>query len=86
MAEFYHATIKYSTGQEVETVHKGETVHPATVKMLARMGATISLGDRLPPEKEREYEALSVAARRPKRYTGRPRIDKPTGGDNGHNR
>lgn len=83
VAKYYHVTIHYTGGSEVELVHKGEKVTPATARLLRRIGATITFGDALPPDKAKDYEAMSEGVRAPKRYSWHPRIDVPEGGDDG---
>lgn len=83
MAEYYHATVSYPADYQVEVVHKGSESPRSLVRAFRRIGATITIGDALPPEKAQQYRALEAAIRPPKRLTWHPRIDIPEADDDG---
>lgn len=81
MADYYYAIITYHSGDKVRLVHKGKVPTPATMTLLAPIGATIEICEPLPLEKQQEYEGLAEAVAASNRYDWHPQMDVPGGDD-----
>lgn len=77
MAEYYYATVTYSSGEKVRVVHKGQEVHPSMKRSFARSGITLEVGERLPPEKEQEYALVGQQIVSTKGLGWHPEMDVP---------
>lgn len=81
MGEYYYATLTYSSGEKVRVVHRGPVVHHSTKRMLVKSGFTLEVEERLPPEKEQEYEFVGRQITAEKRFGWHPEMDVPEDGD-----
>lgn len=81
MAEYYYATLTYSSGEKVRVVHKGQVVHPAMKRWFAKSGMALEVEERLPPDKEREYELVSHQIASIKGLDWHPQMDVPEDDD-----
>lgn len=83
MAYYYQATITYPGDYVAHVVHKGEKPHHKVVKMLAKYGATIAIGEPVPVDKAKEYEDMERGIRAYQRFSWHPALEIPEGDDDG---
>uniref|UniRef100_A0A6M3LVX2 Uncharacterized protein n=1 Tax=viral metagenome TaxID=1070528 RepID=A0A6M3LVX2_9ZZZZ len=81
MADYYYAIVTYHSGDKVRLVHKGKEPTPATMALLAPIGAFIEICEPLPSEKQGQYREVEEAHATACRVGWHPQMDVPESDD-----